>query len=138
MFVIMFTKIINISLSVFLLLHLLTGALAFSHPSDVPLYSFQVCSQDNRPEITPQKVSDKHDSNDHDIDHCSNNDKGHCNPLLPKCPLCPTANSPNLYLIQGAEAYLPPLISFLTSIPVDPLSDQGVVKSIFHPPTALL
>ncbi len=137
----MFTKIINISVSVFLLLHLLTGALAFSHPSNNPSYSFQVCPQDNRPEVKPHKVSDKHDSKDHDSDHCNNNnnnDKGHCNPLLPKCPLCPTANSANLYLIQGAEAYLPPLISFFISIPVAPLSDQGVVKSIFHPPTALL
>ena len=134
----MFTKIINISVSVFLLLHLLTGTLAFSHAGDNPSSPFQMCSRDNPPRVNLQKLSDMDDSNDHDVDHCNSNDMDHCNPLLPKCPLCPTANSVNPYLIQGAEAYLPPLISFFISIPIDPLSDQGVVKSIFHPPTALL
>jgi len=60
-----------------------------------------------------------------------------CNPGMPKCPLCPSSSSINLYLHQETGAYLPILTSSLIFICVDTLSDQGFVKSIFRPPTSL-
>jgi hypothetical protein len=60
-----------------------------------------------------------------------------CNPNKPKCPLCPSFSSTNLYLYHEAGAYLPILDSSLILICVETLSDQGFVKSIFRPPTLL-
>jgi len=60
-----------------------------------------------------------------------------CNPNMPKCPLCPSSSSINLYLNQETGAYLPILTSSLVLVCVDTLSDQGFVKSIFRPPTLL-
>jgi hypothetical protein len=60
-----------------------------------------------------------------------------CNPGMPKCPLCPSFHSINLYLHQETGVYLPTLTSSLVFICVDTLSDQGFVKSIFRPPTSL-
>ena len=118
----MLTKLINIFLSVLLLLPIFAGALDFSNICDDASPRFQVCSQDHYPQANLQKPCDM----------------DHCNPLMPNCALCPTANSVNPYLMQGAEAYLPPLDSSFVSINVNPLFDQGVVKSIFHPPPTIL
>jgi hypothetical protein len=60
-----------------------------------------------------------------------------CNPAMPKCPLCPSSNSINLYLHQETGVYVPILTSSLVFVSVDTLSDQGFVKSIFRPPTLL-
>jgi len=60
-----------------------------------------------------------------------------CNPNMPKCPLCPSSSSTNLYLHQEITAYPPTLTSSLILVCVDTLSDQGFVKSIFRPPTSL-
>jgi hypothetical protein len=62
-------------------------------------------------------------------------DMNHCNPHVPKCPLCPSPSSTNLYFSQEMGAYLPTLTSLFILITIDNLSDQGFVKSIFHPPT---
>src|SRR4030042_6552122 len=64
-------------------------------------------------------------------------DMDDCNPNMPKCPLCPSFSSINLYLYHGIGVYLPILTSSLIFICVDTLSDQGFVKSIFHPPTSI-
>ena len=65
-------------------------------------------------------------------------DMDHCNPNLPKRPLCPSSISVNLFLLQETDAYLPtPTASFIPTSD-DTLSDQEVVKSIFHPPTTIL
>jgi len=60
-----------------------------------------------------------------------------CNPNMPKCPLCPSSGSINLYLYHETGDYLPILTSSLILVSVYTLSDQGFVKSIFHPPTSL-
>jgi hypothetical protein len=65
-------------------------------------------------------------------------DMDYCNPLAPKCPLCPSWGSVNSYLLRESGAYLPPLTSSLIAIISSTLSDQGVVKTIFHPPTQLV
>jgi hypothetical protein len=63
---------------------------------------------------------------------CDMND---CNPSMPKCPLCPSFRSINLYLYSEATPYLPtPTFSFIL-LSVSTLSDQGFVKAIFRPPT---
>jgi len=59
-----------------------------------------------------------------------------CNPNAPKCPLCPSSGSVNLYLNHEAAAYLPILASSFILDSVSTLSDQGVIKGIFRPPTA--
>jgi hypothetical protein len=64
-------------------------------------------------------------------------DMDHCNPYMPKCPLCPSLSSSNLYLHHEAGAYLPIPISTFILLSVSTLSDQGVVKTIFHPPTSI-
>ena len=65
-------------------------------------------------------------------------DMDHCNPNLPKCPLCPSSISVNPFLLQETDAYLPtPTASFIPASN-DTLSDQEVVKSIFHPPATIL
>jgi len=65
-------------------------------------------------------------------------DMDHCNPNLPKCPLCPSSGSISLVLHLEGGFYLPILASSMLSIFHDSLSDQGFVKSIFHPPTTIL
>ncbi len=60
-----------------------------------------------------------------------------CNPGMPKCPLCPSFRSINLYLHQETGVCLPIFTSSLIFIRVDTLSDQGFVKSIFRPPILL-
>jgi hypothetical protein len=62
-------------------------------------------------------------------------DMDDCNPYMPKCPLCPSSNSTIQLFHQEAAAYLPTPISSFILISVSALSDQGVVKAIFHPPT---
>ena len=64
-------------------------------------------------------------------------DMDHCNPNLPKCPLCPSSGSANLVLHLDSGLYLPILASSMLSISHVVLSDQGFVKSIFHPPTMI-
>jgi hypothetical protein len=64
-------------------------------------------------------------------------DMDDCNPNMPKCPLCPSSRSINLYLHQETTAYLPTITSSIVLVCVDTLSDQGFVSSIFRPPTLL-
>jgi hypothetical protein len=104
---IMLKKALNIFISILLLLPLLTGTVGFSQPVDNNSPSFQ------KP--------------------CDMND---CNPYAPKCPLCPSSGSVNLYLNHEAGAYLPILACSFILDSVSTLSDQGVIKAIFHPPTA--
>jgi hypothetical protein len=66
-------------------------------------------------------------------------DMDHCNPYMPKCPLCPSPGSVAQFLnTEGAGAYLPTPTSSFIVITSGILSDQGVVKSIFHPPLSIL
>jgi hypothetical protein len=64
-------------------------------------------------------------------------DMDHCNPNLPKCPLCPSSGSIILVLHLEGGFYLPILGSSILLMSHDTLSDQGFVKSIFHPPTGI-
>jgi len=64
-------------------------------------------------------------------------DMDDCNPNMPKCPLCPSFSFPNLYLYHESAPYLPTLSSSFIFLNIDTLSDQGVVKTIFHPPTSI-
>jgi hypothetical protein len=57
-----------------------------------------------------------------------------CNPNMPKCPLCPSFSSINLCPYPEAAAYLPTPVSSFILLSVSSLSDQGVIKTIFHPP----
>jgi len=65
-------------------------------------------------------------------------DMDSCNHNLPTCPLCPSTGSLSPYLPNEAGNYLPLLISSLIIITPKTFSDQGFVKSIFHPPTSTL
>jgi hypothetical protein len=114
-------KVINALLSIVFSVPLFTGIFASPDLSMSYLSSSEICSGDNNGEISFQKPCDM----------------DHCNPNMPKCPLCPSSSSINLYLNHAAEAYLPTLTSSLILVSVDTLSDQGFVKSIFHPPTSL-
>ena len=101
-------RIINVFISISLMLSLFSGVAVFPQVVNNNLSSFQKpCDMDD------------------------------CNPNMPKCPLCPSSSSINLYLYHEAGAYLPILTSSLILVCVDTLSDQGFVKSIFHPPTSL-
>jgi len=102
----MLKKALNIFISILLLLPLLTGGAGFSQMISADPPSFQkACDMDD------------------------------CNPYMPKCPLCPSSNSTIQLFHQEAAAYLPTPISSFILISVSTLSDQGVVKTIFHPPT---
>src|SRR4030042_5229026 len=102
----MIRKGLNIFISILLLLPLFTGVVVFSQTVNNGLPSFQkTCDMDD------------------------------CNPYMPKCPLCPSSNSTIQLFHQEAAAYLPTPISSFILISVSALSDQGVVKAIFHPPT---
>ena len=104
----MLSKALNIFMSILLLLPLLTGEVGFSQMVNNYPPSFQKpCDMD------------------------------HCNPYMPKCPLCPSLSSSNLCLHHEAGAYLPIPISSFILLSVSTLSDQGVVKTIFHPPISI-
>src|SRR3989339_1852720 len=101
----MLRKALNILISILLLLPLFTGVGGSLHFSIYETASFQEpCPMDQ------------------------------CYPYMPKCPLCPSASSNNLILNQEALTYLPPLNSSYIQIISKILTDQGVIKSIFHPP----
>jgi hypothetical protein len=69
------------------------------------------------------------------MDHC---DMDHSSPNTPKCPLCPTFNSFAPYLSGGVRFDLPVFPSSFILISINTLSDQGVFKTIFRPPTSTL
>lgn len=111
----MLTKPLNIFISILLLLPLFsTGAIGFSQLSNNSLPSFQMAC---------------------DMDHCN---MDHSNPRLPKCPLCPSSGSIVPFLPNQIGDYLPPLASSLIAISSGILSDQEVVRAIFHPPTPVV
>ena len=110
----MLRKVIHILISILLLLPLLTGMLGFPQLANNYLPSFQKTC---------------------DMDHC---DMDHSSPNTPRCPLCPSSSSANLYFYQEAGAYLPVLTSSFVLVCLDSLTDQEFVKKIFHPPTLLL
>jgi len=105
---IMLKKGLNIFISILLLLPLFIGEVGFFQAVSHASPSFQkTCDMDD------------------------------CNPNMPKCPLCPSFSSINLYLSHEPAAYLPtPVFSFIL-LSVSTLSDQGFVKAIFHPPTTI-
>ena len=70
-----------------------------------------------------------------DMDHC---DMDHSNPRVPKCPLCTSSGTTALYLHQETGICLPVPVSSFIQISYLKFSDQGFVKSIFHPPTFTL
>jgi hypothetical protein len=101
-------KSLNIIISILLMLPLLTGAEEFPQTVGSSVPAFQdLCHTDQ------------------------------CNPKMPKCPLCPSAGSTNLYFYHGLESYLPLFTYSLATVDFDSLSDQGFVRAIFHPPTTL-
>jgi len=61
-----------------------------------------------------------------------------CDPLVPRCPLCPFWSSLNPYLPREVGNYLPPLVCSPITTSSSTLLDQGVVRGIFHPPTFVL
>jgi len=104
----MLKKIINIFISILLLLPLYTGTFGFSSLGNNSPPSFQKpCDMD------------------------------HCTPYMPKCPLCPSSGSINLYLHYEVGNYLPVLASSFILSYASTLSDQGVIKAIFRPPTSI-
>jgi hypothetical protein len=100
-------KGLNIFISIILLLPLFTGGAGFFGAVSHASVSFQ-------------KTCDMAD----------------CNPSMPKCPLCPSSSSINLFLYHESAAYLPILSSSSIFLTIETLSDQEVVKTIFHPPTS--
>jgi hypothetical protein len=107
MLFLMLKKVLNIFISILLLLPLFTGDIAFSQMVSNGLPSFQKpCDMD------------------------------HCYPYAPKCPLCPSSTSINLVFYQKAAPYLPAFNPFYIQITSETLTDQGFVKTIFHPPAA--
>jgi len=114
-------KVINALLSIVFSVPLFTGIFA---SADLPMAYFsssETCSGDYKGEISFQKPCDM----------------DHCNPFAPKCPLCPSWGMVNIYLLRESGAYLPPPTSSLIGTISSTLSDQGVVRTIFHPPTQL-
>jgi hypothetical protein len=111
----MLRKLINILISILLVVPLLAGT-----PGSFGL------PKDSDSQIRFQKPCD--------MDPC---DMDHCTPSLPKCPLCPTSGSFLPYLSSGV-IYPPILPSSFILVSINTLSDQGVVKAIFHPPTSVL
>jgi len=104
----MLKKGVNIFISVILLLSLLSGTVGLPEMVKGGPPSFQkTCDMDD------------------------------CNPNMPKCPLCPSSGYTNLYLHDEAGAYVPTPTSSFILLNVSTLSDQGVVKAIFHPPTSI-
>jgi hypothetical protein len=112
----MLRKLINILISILLVVPLLAGTPgSFGLPpndSDLQAYFQKPC----------------------DMDPC---DMDHCTPALPKCPLCPSSSPFAPYLSSGV-IYPPILPSSFILVSINTLSDQGVVKAIFHPPTSTL
>ena len=105
----MLKKVLIVIISIHLLLPLFTGVSGFSTPISNSPPSFQkTCDMD------------------------------HCYPNLPKCPLCPSSSPIVQYFYSDTGDFLPPLNSSFILISIDILSDQGFVKSIFHPPTSIL
>ena len=108
MLFLMLKKALNLFISILLLLPLFTEVVGFSQPVDNNPPSFQKpCDMD------------------------------HCNPYMPKCPLCPSSSSMSPYLPNGTRIYAPTLTSAFNPISADTLSDQGYVKSVFRPPTSI-
>jgi hypothetical protein len=70
-----------------------------------------------------------------DMDHC---DMDNCDPDVPKCPLCPSSGSFIQLFRQEMTDYLPTPTSSFILLTLGTLSDQGVVRAIFHPPTSIL
>jgi len=104
----MLKKGLNIFISVILLLPFLSGTVGLQQTVKDGIHSFQKpCDMDD------------------------------CNPNMPKCPLCPSSGYTNLYLHDEAGAYVPTPTSSFILLNVSTLSDQGVVKAIFHPPTSI-
>ncbi len=62
-------------------------------------------------------------------------DMDDCNPNMPKCPLCPSFGSVNLFLHYELAVYLPAPATSYIKYDVNTLSDQGFVRRIFRPPT---
>ncbi len=110
----MLRKISHIFISILVLLPFFTGISGFPQLANAYPPSFQKTC---------------------DMDHC---DMDHSNPNTPKCPLCPSLSSTNLYFYHEAGAYLPVLTSSFVLVCLDSLTDQEFVKTIFHPPTLLL
>jgi hypothetical protein len=113
-------KVINLLLSILLSIPLIAGAFASSDLANALLSPLEPCSKNHYTEVSLEKPCDM----------------DHCNPLTPKCPLCPSANSINPYLSQEGGAYLPPPASSIVLITPETLSDQGVIRSVFRPPTS--
>jgi hypothetical protein len=110
----MLRKALNIFISISLLLPVFTGGFSFFSPINNDPPSFQKpCNMD-----------------DCDMDHC--------NPYLPKCPLCPSSNSFIQLFRQEVADYLPTPTSSFILFTLGTLSDQGFVRAIFHPPTSIL
>lgn len=106
----MLRKFINSFVSILLLLPVFTGASTSFAPIDHDPPSFQKPC---------------------DMDDCDMDD---CNPNMPKCPLCPSSNSSIQLVRQEVADDLPtPISSFVLFTP-GTLSDQGFIKTIFHPP----
>ena len=112
----MLRKLINILISILLVVPLLVGM-----PSSFGL------PNDSDSQVRFQKPCE--------MDPC---DMDHCSPRMPKCPLCPTSGSFAPYLHDVNGTLLPIPTSSFIFVNIDTLSDQGVVKAIFHPPTSVL
>jgi hypothetical protein len=63
-------------------------------------------------------------------------DMDHCNPYMPRCPLCPSPGSSAPYLRQESGDYLPAITSSFILISDTTLSDQGYIRSVFRPPAS--
>jgi hypothetical protein len=107
-------KITHVLMSILVLLPFFTAAPGFPQLANNDLPSFQKTC---------------------DMDHC---DMDNCNPDMPKCSLCPSSGSfIQLFRYELAD-YLPTPTSSYILLTSGTLSDQGFVRTIFHPPTPIL
>ncbi len=66
-------------------------------------------------------------------------DTNQCDPRTPECPNCVSLeDSIDPFIHEDTEIYQLKAVSPLIPIALEVLLDQGVVKSIFRPPTSIL
>ena len=65
-------------------------------------------------------------------------DTGSSGPLMPECSHGQFFEEIDPFLHEGTEPFQPKALSSLILIAPDALLDQGFVRSIFRPPTAIL
>ncbi len=105
-------KEVNFFITIFLLLPLLTGT----------LNSIQTCEKDSFFQERFERLRP--------MECCSSN--------AAMCPMCLSSYSVVSYFPKDAGLYRPVFPSAFILLELNMLSDQGIVKAIYHPPTSIL